>query len=216
MDRYEEEEVKDVKLSRIDKNRELYTDVYLNNVYVDIKNLKEVMKEDTEEEEKKIVKEIDKVEDYTYEEKNYDIKEIVDLAIKNKKDDNLKRSLDNETSDQEIKELIASINERDTKESLNNDNLLSELLPTNDNTALIPPLEEPILDTSNLTLPDEENEENENLDNEMIEDISENDLESDTSFVESSRFKYLKIIIILASLIMIGIIIVILKLKGVF
>ena len=50
----------------------------------------------------------------------------------------------------------------------------------------------------------------------MIEDISENDLESDTSFVESSRFKYLKIIIILASLIMIGIIIVILKLKGVF
>ena len=81
MDRYEEEEVKDVKLSRIDKNRELYTDVYLNNVYVDIKNLKEVMKEDTEEEEKKIVKEIDKVEDYTYEEKNYDIKEIVDLAI---------------------------------------------------------------------------------------------------------------------------------------
>ena len=118
------------------------------------------------------------------------------MAIKNKKDDNLKRSLDNETSDQEIKELIASINERDTKESLNNDNLLSELLPTNDNTALIPPLE--------------------NLDNEMIEDISENDLESDTSFVESSRFKYLKIIIILASLIMIGIIIVILKLKGVF
>ena len=42
MDRYDDEEVKE-RPTRTNKNQELYTDVYLNNAYVDISELKEVM-----------------------------------------------------------------------------------------------------------------------------------------------------------------------------
>ena len=43
MDRYDEDEVKE-RVTRTNKNQELYTDVYLNNAYVDISDLKEVLK----------------------------------------------------------------------------------------------------------------------------------------------------------------------------
>ena len=47
MDRYEDpSKNNDEKTTRLNKNQELYTDVYMNNVYVDIDNLKDVMKED--------------------------------------------------------------------------------------------------------------------------------------------------------------------------
>ena len=94
MDRYEEEEkTNDTKQTRTNKNQELYTDVYLNNVYVDINNLKEVMErenfeEDNKQETLKVVKETLPTS-HPYQEKKYDIVSIIDEAIKNKKDDNL-------------------------------------------------------------------------------------------------------------------------------
>ena len=49
MDRYNENDTtSEVLKTRTNKNQELYTDVYMNNVYVDINNLKNVMKEDDE------------------------------------------------------------------------------------------------------------------------------------------------------------------------
>ena len=45
MDRYNENDTtSEVLKTRTNKNQELYTDVYMNNVYVDINNLKNVMK----------------------------------------------------------------------------------------------------------------------------------------------------------------------------
>ena len=47
MDRYDEENVDNLKKSRTDKNQELYTDVYLNNAYVDISEINEVDRKST-------------------------------------------------------------------------------------------------------------------------------------------------------------------------
>ncbi len=122
MDRYEEEEkTNDTKQTRTNKNQELYTDVYLNNVYVDINNLKEVMErenfeEDNNQETLKVVKETLPTS-HPYQEKNYDIVSIIDEAIKNKKDDNLKRNLDIENINSlEIDSIIESINESQKEE----------------------------------------------------------------------------------------------------
>ena len=140
MDRYDEDEVKE-RVTRTNKNQELYTDVYLNNAYVDISDLKEVM--DTEEEEVKEVKDTKKEEiSYNYEEKNYDIVSIIDEAIKNN-EDKVKRSIEN---DEEVENIIESINESQ-REKAADETLLSDLMPDRD-TEVIPPLETPILDTS--------------------------------------------------------------------
>lgn len=165
MDRYEEKDnINDFKQSRLHKNQELYTDVYLNNVYVDINNLKEVMKEEKEtiEENVKIVKESNQMAKYSYHEKNYDIKNIIEEVIKNKKDDNIKRSLSDKNDDSIINNLVELIQEKDNikeekeqeLEKENNisieidenkeENLLSDLLPTDDNTEVMSPLSEPI------------------------------------------------------------------------
>ena len=130
MDRYEDaNKLNDIKSTRTNKNQELYTDVYLNNVYVDLNNLKEVMEEndDKEIENIKLVRDVKPVS-YSYEDKNYDINEIIEEVIKNKKDDNIKR----------IEE--SSKNKEDDEEK----ELLSDLLPSSDNTSVIPPLEEPL------------------------------------------------------------------------
>src|SRR5699024_4599356 len=148
MDRYEEKEkTNDTKQTRTNKNQELYTDVYLNNVYVDINNLKEVMErenydENNNQETLKIVKEPLSVNN-SYQEKNYDILSIIDEAIKNKKDDNLKRNLDIENiNNLEIDSIIQSINENQKEEEkeLKKDNLLADLMPNDDNTTVIAPL----------------------------------------------------------------------------
>lgn len=140
MDRYEEDDSQ-VKQTRTNKNQELYTDVYLNNAYVDINELKDVMNEEEEKEEVK--KSTPEVMEYSYEEKNYDIKSLIEEAIKNSGDDNIKRSIQD---NHEIDSIIESINENQFKRE-QEDNLLSELM--NDNTTtMVNSLDTAITDTS--------------------------------------------------------------------
>lgn len=147
MDRYEDDNLDALKKSRTDKNQELYTDVYLNNAYVNISEINEISKEDSEEE--KIKKELDskkiEIEPYTYEEKNYDINSIITEAIKNNSD-NLKRSLEETT---EIESIIKSINENQIKKE-KEENLLENLLPDSNTTSIIKPLDEAIVNTDNI------------------------------------------------------------------
>lgn len=160
MDRYEDLVCENnLKQTRTNKNQELYTDVYLNNVYVNIDDLKDVVKtsEDEKLEEVKVAKE-EMINNYTYEEKAYDINILLEEAIKNKKEDNLKRSLDKRIDDLDLKSLIESINEnhkqkesiKETLENEQNDNLLTDLLPENNDTLTIEPLAEPVLDRDDL------------------------------------------------------------------
>ena len=219
MDRYEEKENNgDLKQSRLHKNQELYTDVYLNNVYVDINNLKEVMKDEKEksQEEVKTYKEINKVTKYSYEEKNYDIKSIIEKAIENNKDDKLKRSLNYKNDNTLIDNLVELIQEKENlednhekelfeieinnesidksfdlendKNSSKEDSLLDDLLPTDDNTEVMPPLLGPIT----LEVGD---------DNIKKEDKKE--LDEDFSFIEekSTKTKFIVITLILIFLI---------------
>lgn len=202
MDRYEDEvKQNELKQTRTNKNQELYTDVYLNNVYVDINNLKDVMEENIEldKENIKLIKE-NKVVNYTYEDKNYDIVSLINEAIENKKDDNVKRNLDIGVNDQEIANLIESINENH-KNDENDSNLLSELLPNNDNTNVIPPLENPILDSSVLVDHKEECQD-------MLEEINPKDLEIDDSFVDEKSSKkkviFLVIIVLVIAILVFG------------
>ncbi len=216
MDRYEEKEkTNDTKQTRTNKNQELYTDVYLNNVYVDINNLKEVMErenydENNNQETLKIVKEPLSVNN-SYQEKNYDILSIIDEAIKNKKDDNLKRNLDIENiNNLEIDSIIQSINENQKEEEkeLKKDNLLADLMPNDDNTTVIAPLEEPILDTSLIADFDSKQEE---ISHDMLDgDITEKD------FVEDGSLKWKKKSKIKIVLIILGILIVVALIIGIF
>ena len=216
MDRYEEEEkTNDTKQTRTNKNQELYTDVYLNNVYVDINNLKEVMErenydENNNQETLKIVKEPLSVNN-SYQEKKYDILSIIDEAIKNKKDDNLKRNLDIENiNNLEIDSIIQSINENQKEEEkeLKKDNLLADLMPNDDNTTVIAPLEEPILDTSLIADFDSKQEE---ISHDMLDgDITEKD------FVEDGSLKWKKKSKIKIVLIILGILIVVALIIGIF
>ena len=139
MDRYSDEVLSVETKTRTNKNQELYTDVYMNNVCVDIDNLKNVMKEDDYQptEKLKLVKE-NKLTDVTYTDKEYN--------IKNQKQDNIKRSIDTKLDDMEIDSLIESINENKESKENQSDDLLAELMPGNDNTLVIPPLSSPILE----------------------------------------------------------------------
>ena len=221
MDRYEEKEkTNDTKQTRTNKNQELYTDVYLNNVYVDINNLKEVMErenydENNNQETLKIVKEPLSVNN-SYQEKNYDILSIIDEAIKNKKDDNLKRNLDIENINSlEIDSIIESINEsqKEEEKELKNDNLLADLMPNDDNTTVIAPLEEPILDASLIA--DFENKKEE-ISHDMLDgDITEKDFVEDDSFQDKKKSKIKIVLIILGILIVIAIVVGILLFRGI-
>lgn len=166
MDRYEEEEIDGIKQTRTNKNQELYTDVYLNNAYVDITELKEVIEEETIKEEKKQVK--PEVVAYSYIEKNYDINKIIEEAINNKEEDNIKRSLE---MDSEIDNIIETINENQ-REQEKEDNLLSDLLPDNNNTTIVQPLEKAITDTS---LVDTSVLHKNDMSNELIEELEDDE-----------------------------------------
>lgn len=143
MDRYDDEEIKE-RPTRTNKNQELYTDVYLNNAYVDIADLKEVMENEEESQEEKKVNRPEIVA-YNYEEKNYDIVSIINEAIEKNGNNKVKRSLE---EDEDVENIIESINEVQ-REKAAEDTLLSDLMPDRD-TEVIPPLEHPILDTSIL------------------------------------------------------------------
>ena len=131
MDRYNDnEEVSESLKTRTNKNQELYTDVYMNNVCVDINNLKHFMQEDNdlkENENLKLIKE-NKLVDVKYEDKIYNINTLIEEALASKKDDNLKRSIDTKVDDLEINNLIESINEnKKENEKEANDGLLVDL-----------------------------------------------------------------------------------------
>ena len=198
MDRYNENDTtSEVLKTRTNKNQELYTDVYMNNVYVDINNLKNVMKEDDEKTvDLKLVKE-NKVIDYTYEDKIYNINTLIEEAIKNSSQDNLKRSIDTKVDDMEIDSLIESINENKESEKKSNDLLLTDLMPSNDNTSVIPPLEEPILETLNnelekidekaSTLEEKVDLEEEKLEKEIL------DIKEETEIIEKAKNEIVEI-----------------------
>ena len=143
MDRYDDEEIKE-RPTRTNKNQELYTDVYLNNAYVDISDLKEVMDDSVKEKsEPKVSK--PEIVTYNYEEKNYDIVALINKAIEEKGNNKIKRSLEDL---EDVENIIESINEIQ-REKAAEDTLLSDLMPDRD-TEVVPPLEHPILDTSVL------------------------------------------------------------------
>lgn len=205
MDRYEENNNQvDNKATRTNKNQELYTDVYLNNVYVDLEELKEAMEENDDNlvENVKLSRDI-KFVNTSYEEKNYDINSILEEVIKNKKDDNIKRSLDINGSELEIANLIESIeeNSKNTKELNDEGDLLSDLLPSDDNTVVLPPVSEP-LDINELKKVEKvkEKEENESL-------LDLEDDSSDDSFLEDEKSKAKVIIPIIIILVIAGIIV---------
>ena len=191
MDRYSDEVLNVETKTRTNKNQELYTDVYMNNVYVDINNLKNVMKEEDEEKpvDLKLVKE-NKVVDYTYEDKIYNINTLIEEAIKNGQD-NLKRSIDTKVDDMEIDSLIESINENKETEKKPNDLLLADLMPSSDNTSVIPPLDEPILETSSNSFAEIEEkaddlENKANLEEEKIEEELEEVKEEEQKITEAN------------------------------
>lgn len=191
MDRYNDnEEVNESLKTRTNKNQELYTDVYMNNVCVDINNLKHFMQEDNdlkENENLKLIKE-NKLVDVKYEDKIYNINTLIEEALASKKDDNLKRSIDTKVDDMEINNLIESINEnKKENEKEVNDGLLVDLMPSDNNTAVIPPLDMPILEDSyqeNKINKDEKEEEKE-LDNHDEKSI--NELDKDLNSVDDDK-----------------------------
>lgn len=228
MDRYEDENKKtEEKATRLNKNQDLYADVYLNNVYVDIDKLPDVMNEDSDNKlEVKKTKETDLSEYSNYEEKEYDIVKLVEEAIKNKDvEPNVK--YDFESKEEEIKNVIESINEKALEEQKahEDDELMSDLMPTSENTDILPALEPlpdttnvidhlsaPITDTSILELPDDTTTK---VSLDMLTEINDEDMENDDSFMEEKSHKYMKIIVILIVILMIGATILVLKLLNV-
>lgn len=206
MDRYEDNSNElESKFTRINKNKELYTDVYLNNVYVDLNNLENVMKkvDDNIQNNTKIVHENEVHVSYQYEEKIYDIKELVENAIKNKTDDNVKRSLESRVNDLELDNLIDSLVKNQDKNDNLDVNVLTDLLPTNDNTELIPPLLEPILENS---ISKEENTNNLNKDTLKMA-FNKNDLENDIIGSSNKNKKIVISIVVFIILVIISVII---------
>ena len=189
MDRYNDnEEVNESLKTRTNKNQELYTDVYMNNVCVDINNLKHFMQEDNdlkENENLKLIKE-NKLVDVKYEDKIYNINTLIEEALASKKDDNLKRSIDTKVDDLEINNLIESINEnKKENEKEVNDGLLVDLMPSDNNTAVIPPLDMPILEDSyqeNKIKKDEKEEEKE-----LVNDDEKQELDKNLNSVDDDK-----------------------------
>ena len=120
MDRYddieEKEEIQEETplLSRVDKNQIIYDDAYLNSKVVDINSV--IDGEDI------VPKKQDNTVLYqaeSYEEKSYDVNDYLSKAHENKKEDNLKRDIDDTAfreQEDEIRKLIASIDEKEDSE----------------------------------------------------------------------------------------------------
>ncbi len=228
MDRYEDEnKSNDESKTRITKNQDLYTDVYLNNMYVDIDKLTDVVRGEEETEEIKKVKEINLSQYSNYEDKEYDIVKLINEAINNKEEGS-KSNFDFNSNEEEIKNIVSSINEKvqEEEKSHEDDELMADLMATHENTDILPALEPlpdttnvidhlnaPITDTDILKLPEVKTEE---VALDMLSDIEDKDMEVDNSFQENDKNKYLKVIIILIILLIVGASIIILKLLKVF
>ncbi|MBR3660652.1 MAG: hypothetical protein IKN63_01970 [Bacilli bacterium] len=202
MDRYDGEEIDVSKKSRTDKNQELYTDVYLNNAYVDISEIEEAVDEENKEtlvENVEIKPEIEVVP-LVYNEKKYDINSLIEEAIENN-NDNLKRSIEHTT---EIDGIIKSINEAQKEKEQNSDKeLLEFLMPENDTTTIVEPLDNVIdntemVDTSVIHKDEMSNEILEEMteENEHKEPLEERESEMDDTFKDETKIDKKKIFII--------------------
>ena len=136
MDRYtdleEHDEEKDehVVLSRVNKNQVIYDDAYLNSKIVDFNTIIGI-DESAPIEKNETDSEIKKEE---YKPKSYDVNDYLSKAHENKKEDNLRRDInDNEFKEQEdeIRKLIASIDEKEI-----DDDFFSDLKGENEDTMI--------------------------------------------------------------------------------
>lgn len=120
MDKYTDEEyenetsTKEVVLSRVSKNQVMYDDVYFNRTRVDIDSVIEGKELETTKEEVIVPS-----EEEIYEAKSYSVKDYLEKAHENKSPDNLKREINDpafKEQEDEIRKLIASINEKEENE----------------------------------------------------------------------------------------------------
>jgi len=132
MDRYEEkkEEVKEEKvLSRLDKNKDMYNEVYLNSSYVDLNNILNVDEANDVE-----VQEENPTTKIEYQEKSYNVNDYLEKARENYHPDNDKRSLTDKEfldTEDEISKLIEKINEKEEDSEF-----FSDLISDNENTMI--------------------------------------------------------------------------------
>lgn len=113
---YEEETPQEeVVLSRVNRNQVMYDDVYFNRTRTDIDNIIE----SGEEKEPEEIKEEVLPPREEYQAKSYSIKDYLEKAHENKSPDNLRRDIDDtafKEQEDEIRRLIASINEKEENE----------------------------------------------------------------------------------------------------
>lgn len=216
MDRYKDvdiskEEDKDTNYSRVNKNQNVYQDIYMNNSYISIDDLFDEKKDTPDDVEEK--------KDYIdYEEKNYDINEYLSKARERFQPDDEKRNLDEEflKGEDEISKLISSIDEKNQEEDFfgnlisdNSDTMIDGQL-TKDEILETTSYEEYTFDTTtnsiqlskvlgdetmvNLALEEEKN-------NEGFSDIEKNNISL------KSKRKLAIIIFVLSLLLLIGVII---------
>ena len=114
MERYEEtnDELNENKnLSRLEKNKDIYRDIYTNSSYVEFSNILNI-DEPTAEIEDENIQEKEKID---YEQKNYNINDYIEKAHENIKPDSDIRSLSNQEfieGEDEISSLIKEIDEK--------------------------------------------------------------------------------------------------------
>lgn len=126
MDRYKEvDETKKISdeenkvLSREAKNQDMYKDVYMNNTVVDINSIFNQEQNDEVE----VTDEI-KENEVSYQEKSYNVNEYLEKAREMHKSDDAKRNLEDQDfiqGENEIKKLIADIEEREQEEDFFSD-----------------------------------------------------------------------------------------------
>ena len=114
-DEYENEtpQEEEVVLSRVNKNQIMYDDVYFNRTKTDIDSVIDSVGIEEKIEEPEITKPEE------YEQKSYSVNEYLEKAHENKSPDNLKRDIDDTAfreQEDEIRKLIASINEKEIDE----------------------------------------------------------------------------------------------------
>ena len=130
-----EEPKEEKRLSRTDRNQDIYKDVYLNKSYVDINN---ILKED-EPPKEEVVEEEEAIPTVHYEEKNYNINDYLAKAHERLTPDNDVRSLDSKDfteRESEISKLMAKIDEKAQDEDF-----FSSLIGDNEETLISGQLE---------------------------------------------------------------------------
>ena len=143
MDRYDDKE-KNVEeelpnYSRVNKNKDMYQDIYMNSSYVSIDDI-------LEQPEKEINDEPDVKENIVFEEKNYSINDYLTKAHERIQPDEEKRNLDDDflKNEDEISKLISSIDKKNDEEEF-----FGELIGNNSDTMIDGQLtKEEILETT--------------------------------------------------------------------